>query len=130
MRRVRLTEGQLHNVIRESVNNLLNEIDWKTYENAFNEKWGRMPRLRYGSEEYSRELDPLFRASDDAQRRKYPHFCAERDRKKGQLSPEEMSPEARKEEAEYEKDIENYLDNKWRYEKGGRGYYVDDDDEE
>ena len=26
MRRVRLTEGQLHNVIRESVNNILNEI--------------------------------------------------------------------------------------------------------
>ena len=38
MRRVRLTEGQLHNVIRESVSQILNELDWKTYDNAADKK--------------------------------------------------------------------------------------------
>jgi hypothetical protein len=38
MRRVRLTEGQLHNVIRESVNQILNELDWKTYASAARKK--------------------------------------------------------------------------------------------
>ena len=38
MIRVRLTEGQLHNVIRESVSQILNEIDWKTYDNASRKK--------------------------------------------------------------------------------------------
>lgn len=32
--RVRLTEGQLHNVIKESVKQVLSELDWKTYANA------------------------------------------------------------------------------------------------
>ena len=34
MRRIKLTEHQLHNVIRESVSNILNELNWKTYNNA------------------------------------------------------------------------------------------------
>lgn len=32
--RVRLTESQLHNVIKESVKQVLSELDWKTYANA------------------------------------------------------------------------------------------------
>ena len=32
--RVRLTESQLHNVITESVKQVLSELDWKTYANA------------------------------------------------------------------------------------------------
>ena len=38
MRRIRLTEEQLHHVIRESVSQILNEIDWKTYDNASRKK--------------------------------------------------------------------------------------------
>ena len=34
--RVRLTESQLHNVIKESVKQVLSELDWKTYANAAN----------------------------------------------------------------------------------------------
>lgn len=32
--RVRLTESQLHNVIKESVKQVLSELNWKTYQNA------------------------------------------------------------------------------------------------
>ncbi len=32
--KVRLTESQLHNVIKESVKQVLSELDWKTYANA------------------------------------------------------------------------------------------------
>jgi hypothetical protein len=31
---VRLTEDDLHRIIKESVNNILTELDWKTYANA------------------------------------------------------------------------------------------------
>jgi hypothetical protein len=33
-RRIRLTESDLHRVIKESVNNILSELDWRTYANA------------------------------------------------------------------------------------------------
>ena len=32
--RIKLTESQLHNVIKESVKQVLSELDWKTYANA------------------------------------------------------------------------------------------------
>ena len=31
---VRLTEGDLHRIIKESVNNILSELDWKTYQSG------------------------------------------------------------------------------------------------
>ena len=33
-RRIRLTESDLHNIIKESVNNILSELDWRTYQSA------------------------------------------------------------------------------------------------
>ena len=33
-RKIRLTESDLHNIIKESVNTILSELDWKTYANA------------------------------------------------------------------------------------------------
>lgn len=33
-KRIRLTESDLKNIIKESVNNILSELDWKTYANA------------------------------------------------------------------------------------------------
>ena len=54
MRRIRLTEGQLHNVIRESVNNILNEIsdELKAKAWAKAKKLGRKKQAAYfaGSE--------------------------------------------------------------------------------
>lgn len=34
----RLTESQLHNVIKESVRQVLSELDWKTYDSNAKEK--------------------------------------------------------------------------------------------
>ena len=31
---IRLTEGDLHNIIRKSVNNIIQELDWKTSMNC------------------------------------------------------------------------------------------------
>ena len=31
---IRLTESDLHNIIKESVNNILSELDWRTYQSA------------------------------------------------------------------------------------------------
>ena len=59
MRRVRLTEGQLHNVIRESVSQILNELDWKTYDNAFWEKDKRLIKNQNDLDKYGREIWPL-----------------------------------------------------------------------
>lgn len=33
-RRIRLTESDLHNIIKESVNHILSELDWRTYQSA------------------------------------------------------------------------------------------------
>ena len=33
---VRLTESDLHGIIRNSVNKILSELDWRTYANAAN----------------------------------------------------------------------------------------------
>ena len=35
---VRLTESDLHRIIKESVNNIITELDWKTYANAANKR--------------------------------------------------------------------------------------------
>ena len=36
--RIRLTESQLHSIIKESVKQVLSELDWKTYANAANKR--------------------------------------------------------------------------------------------
>ena len=33
-KKIKLTESDLHNIIKESVNNILSELDWRTYDNA------------------------------------------------------------------------------------------------
>ena len=34
-RKIKLTESQLHNIISESVQEILSELDWRTYQSAF-----------------------------------------------------------------------------------------------
>ena len=48
---VRLTEGDLHNIIRESVNNIIQELDWRTYANAANKSAERASGYREKSNE-------------------------------------------------------------------------------
>ena len=33
-RKIKLTESELHNIIKESVNHILSELDWRTYQSA------------------------------------------------------------------------------------------------
>ena len=50
-RTVRLTESDLHRIIKESVNNILSELDWKTYQNArhkADERGGYDRSLKFG----------------------------------------------------------------------------------
>ena len=39
---IRLTESDLHRIVRESVNNVLTELDWKTYANAADKSYKRI----------------------------------------------------------------------------------------
>ena len=36
---IRITESDLHRIVRESVNNVLTELDWKTYMNAARKRY-------------------------------------------------------------------------------------------
>ena len=59
---IRLTEGDLHNIIKESVNKVLTELDWKTYANAY-----KKARETETPERYSRFKD----AARDAFNKEY-----------------------------------------------------------
>ena len=118
MRRVRLTEGHLHNVIRESVNQILNELDWKTYDNASLKTYKKQK-----NPDYRNYVDIFHSARNKAIARKYPHAWAEG------FYNGHLSPEAQKEYDTYIKEMENNRSGKYKYEKGGRGYYLDDEDE-
>ena len=125
MRRVRLTEGQLHNVIRESVSQILNELDWKTYASAARKKDDQMKNPD-DSDEFSREVSPLMGAFSKAVFRKYPHLESAF-RHKNNMKP--LTPEEQEELEAYNEEYFNFSNNWYKYEKGGRGYYVDDEDE-
>ena len=127
MRRIRLTEGQLHNVIRESVNNILNEIDWKTYASAARKKDDQMKNPD-DSDEFSREVSPLMSASSKAVFRKYPHLKSALN-KLGKFlidTDEPLTPEEQEEYDAYSKEWDNQFNGMYKYEKGGRGYYLDE----
>ena len=113
MKRIRLTEGQLHNVIRESVNNILNEIDWKTYDSAAGKMAKKSPE----------RVRPLLDAVDDAFAKKYPRYKRLKNKNFYKLSPEDQNMMM----AAY-KEFDDYVNGKYKYEKGGRGYYLDDEE--
>lgn len=58
--RIRLTESQLHKVIKESVKQVLSELDWKTFANA-----AKVAR------EKGRDTRMFDRAAEDALNREY-----------------------------------------------------------
>ena len=45
---IRLTEGDLHNIIRKSVNNIIQELDWKTTMNAARKRKEQADNIRDG----------------------------------------------------------------------------------
>ena len=124
MRRIRLTEGQLHHVIRESVNNILNELDWKTYNNAFEKKYKRMQN-KDDMDEFDREVGHLGDSYLESLDRQYPLL---RSIFHKQDNNEPLTPEEQDELDAYDKDTINQRSGKYKYEKGGRGYYLDDEE--
>ena len=81
---IRLTEGDLHNIIRKSVNNIIQELDWKTTMNAARKRkeqadnlrgdYGKMfPNSRMSSSRngYDDRSDELEKYSQDSFNRQY-----------------------------------------------------------
>ena len=126
MRRVRLTEGQLHNVIRESVSQILNELDWKTYNNAAKKVYHKLKNSgKLTNGEYDRQAGPLIHAEVMSKNQKYPHLVSAT---KHLLWNQPLTPEEQEEFDAYNKDLDNQMNGRYKYEKGGRGYYLDDED--
>ena len=60
---IRLTENELHNLIKESVNNILSELDWRTaYRAGLNamDKSGHYDTNHYDSIKYNRQANKFF----------------------------------------------------------------------
>ncbi len=64
---IRLTESDLHRIVKESVNKVLTELDWKTYANA--EKAARGRDTSYWREKgYEPRHDAIVKAADSRMR--------------------------------------------------------------
>lgn len=60
---IRLTESDLHNIIKESVNNILSELDWKTYANA-NKEARKRGDADYWREKGEKGFDAIKKAAN------------------------------------------------------------------
>lgn len=74
--RIRLTESQLHNIIKESVNKVLSEADWKTFLNAARGRKKQADELRehpffHGRNSYDDAADKLEKHAKDTFQKKY-----------------------------------------------------------
>lgn len=71
---IRLTENELHNLIKESVNNLLSELDWRTaYRaglNALN-KAGHYDTNHYDTIKYHRQADKFLKYANKKRNTQY-----------------------------------------------------------
>lgn len=52
---VRLTESELHQIIAESVNKIISELDWKTYQSASNRAFDASMSAKSPEEKYLRQ---------------------------------------------------------------------------
>ena len=79
-RTIRLTESDLHRIVKESVNKLITELDWKTYQNAAKKAhlkalddygYGQPNYDKDKSSEYFRKSNEFSKAAEDAFNREY-----------------------------------------------------------
>lgn len=63
MKRVRLTESDLHRIVKESVNQVLTELDWKTYANAAKKRDAQIQQ--FGSDATDKGGHPLSRVRNE-----------------------------------------------------------------
>lgn len=75
---IRLTESDLHNLVKESVNKILTELDWKTYASAADKaekRWHQAADDRNkdpkGMKKYGNQMRSFNKASADAFNRDY-----------------------------------------------------------
>lgn len=115
-KKIRLTESDLHNIIRESVENILSELDWKTNRNAQrkSEKLSFDNSLSDEERSYHRERGKQFRKYADEQfKDKYGanYYSSDHNPNTGSKYP-------------YEGNEKRYkgLADKGRYERGGYKY--------
>lgn len=72
MRRIRLTESQLHRVIKESVSRLLTELDWRTYQSAYEKERNMTPDQiaaydqKHGQWAHAQRMSKFKQASENA----------------------------------------------------------------
>lgn len=70
---IRLTESDLHRVIKESVNKILNELDWRTYDSAAQKSREKHNNAETSAEQtyHGRRYGRFQNASDNAFREKF-----------------------------------------------------------
>ena len=115
-RKIRLTESDLHNIICESVENILSELDWKTNRNAARKSFNLSNNTNLSGEErlYHRERGKRFGDYADEQ------FC---DKYGCNYDSNVYNPNTGK-QYPYEGNEKLYkgLADKGRYERGGYKY--------
>lgn len=135
---IRLTESDLHKVIKESVNILLNEMDWRSYEEF----------AKKADEESRRTDNPFIQAKRKEQARKFQDMAGERMYSQYNLKPNDSDilkrdPQQRGYNPKYEKerrrimrnaaqqydDIGNYYGNKSMYDKNTHKWITPSDEE-
>ena len=67
---IRLTESDLHNIVKESVNKILTELDWKTLANAEKKARGVMGDVDYWREKGVKGFDAVRNAGHQRERAK------------------------------------------------------------
>jgi hypothetical protein len=67
---VKLTESDLHRIIKESINNVLTELDWKTYANAEKKMRGERGDADYWRNKGVRGFDSIRKAANARERAK------------------------------------------------------------
>lgn len=75
---IKLTESDLHNIIKESVNNILSELDWRTYDSAAQKADKLSDR---------KDIDEFERERRKRQSSKFRHAASDARRKQYNLSP-------------------------------------------
>ena len=90
-RLIRLTESDLHRIVKESVNKVLTELDWKTYMNAADKSYERGPMFQtYADPNEAPKRNERSRrfakAAEDALNRDYGYEKAYKSGNKGSLS--------------------------------------------
>ena len=70
---IRLTESDLHRVIKESVKQVMNELDWRTYDNAARKSYFRARDAQTSAEReyHKRRYDRFNNATKNAFEKKF-----------------------------------------------------------